>query len=111
MGIVHSYKRVTVSGRRVTVRQHTRDTGGSDGNERRPAAVDAAPAPNAAKLPPAEPRDDAETWWDDEEPRREPWMDDSDEVEHEGHTFKVNRAPAYRPQGDHDFAGPEPGHG
>jgi hypothetical protein len=102
---------VTVSGRVVTVRQHTRDyDSGPDGNERRPAAVDAAPAPNAAKLPPPEPREDAETWWDDDEPRPEPWMDtDGDEVEHEGRTFKVNRTPAYRPQGDYDFTKDERG--
>jgi hypothetical protein len=67
---------VTVSGRVVTVRQHTRDTDrGPDMTERRPAAEDAAPAPRAAALPPPELREDAETWWDDDEPRPEPWMD------------------------------------
>jgi hypothetical protein len=67
---------VTVSGKTVTVRQHTRYTDhGPDMDERRPAAEDAAPAPRPAALPPATQRDDAEEWWDDSEPRPEPWMD------------------------------------
>ena len=113
MGTVRRHKRVTASGRMVTVRQHTRDYDiGPDGNERRPAAEDAAPAPRAAELPPPTERENDETWWDDDEPRQEPWMDTGDgEVEYEGHTFKVNRAPAYRPQGDYDFAKDEPRHG
>jgi hypothetical protein len=110
MGIVHRHKRRTPSGKMVTVRQHTRDTDhGPDMNERRPAAEDAAAAPRTAALPEPERREDDETWWDDTEPKPEPWMDTGgDEVEHEGHTFKVNRAPTYRPQGGHDFAKGEP---
>src|SRR5580765_8294550 len=105
MGIVHRHKRTTVSGKVTTVRQHTRDTGrGPDMDERRPAAEDAAPAPRPAALPPSEPRENAETWWDEDEAPREPWMDDGDVVDHEGYTFKVNRVPAYRPQGGYDFA-------
>lgn len=79
MGIVHRHKRVTASGKTTTVRQHTRDTSGRSMGERRPAADDAAPAPRAAALPEPAPRDEAQTWWDDEDnPRPEAWMDDSE---------------------------------
>jgi hypothetical protein len=77
---VRKHQRRTASGKRTTVRRHTRDTGrGPGGDERRPAAEDAPPAPSARRLPPAEPREDAETWWDGDEAPREPWMDAGDD--------------------------------
>lgn len=79
MGIVRRHKRQTASGKVTTVRQHTRDyDSGPGGNERRPAAEDAAPAPRPPAL-----RENDETWWDDSEPRPEPWMDSGEEPERE----------------------------
>ncbi len=84
MSIVHRHKRRTASGKTATVRQYTRD--GEVAAERKREAWEAnaaqrwtpPPRGEASETPPAD-----ETWLDDDVPRHEPWMDDSEhEPEH-----------------------------
>jgi len=89
---VRRHTRKTASGKTATVRQHERDTG--DGMRPVPEGMTPPPMVGQGKPTPAQPAQ-AQEWWAE------------DEVEHEGHTFKVNRAPAYQPQGDYDFADPK----
>ncbi len=95
----------TVDGKTVNVRHHTRSGTGTAAERKREAWEDRAaerwtppPRGEATEAPPAD-----ETWWDDDVPKPEAWTDNDSQVEHEGHVFKVNRAPAPRPQGDYDF--------
>jgi hypothetical protein len=93
---VRRHQRQTASGKRTTVRHHTRGGDKAQRDERRPAAEDAAPPyrycdcvgshrPGCANgvpggLPPLpDTPDEDEAWWDDSEPRPEPWMDDGDD--------------------------------
>jgi hypothetical protein len=101
----------TVDGRTVNVRHHTRSGTGTAAEKRQDAWEDRAaqrwtppPRGEASDTLPAD-----ETWWDDDVLRPEAWTANDDQVEHEGHVFKVNRAPAPPPpQGDYDFAEPDP---
>lgn len=109
---VRRHQRRTASGKLTTVRRHERDTGGGPVDDPYRPAPYVGDAAVAERVPPQAEADAApparEEWWDDDSaPVAGDWWA-QDEVEHEGHTFKVNHAPAYRPKGDYDFAEPEP---
>jgi hypothetical protein len=87
MSEVRRHQRVTASGKRTTVRHHTR---GGDRTTRREDEAQAAReawadrnAPHVSTLTPAEPEPQAEEWWagDDGPPPGEFWDDDEPERE------------------------------
>ena len=123
---VRKHQRQTASGKRTTVRHHTRGGEKARREDEAEAAREAGltvPRRTCPRSGTAEPERQSEEWWaeDDRPPPSEFWDEDDTgedgghlhpdwaKVEHEGHTFRVNRAPAYQPQGDHDFAGDAPG--
>ena len=103
---VRKHQRQTASGKRTTVRHHTR---GGEKTDRREDEAEAAReawadrnAPHVSTLG-GETDPQPEEWWaeDDMPPPGAFWADDDEVGNWHG---VVNRAPAYRPQGDHDFA-------
>ena len=79
---VHRHQRITESGKRTTVRRHTRSAPGTG-----EAALEAwetraqrrwIPPPNAADITDV-PNEDEPLWWDEEEdPQPRPWEDDGE---------------------------------
>lgn len=110
MSEVRKHQRVTASGRRTTVRHHTRGGKRTRREDEAEAAREAwadRNAPHVSSLTPAEPEPQAQEWWaeDGMPPPGAFWADDDEVGDWHGHAFKVNRAPAYQPQRDYDFDG------
>jgi hypothetical protein len=106
MSEVRRHRRQTASGKRTTVRQHTRSGDKAQREDEAQTAREAwadRAAPHVSSLRPAEPEPQAQDWWaqDDMPPPGAFWAEE-DEVGNWHGT--VNRAPAYQPQGDYDFA-------